>query len=277
MHKASIGSPSRAAFRAFLYLLSIIGTLVVFAVCLPTRLVPRQPLAFLHHRINCRIIGMKVEVRGEMRQEHPTLFVCNHASYFDIPVIGSLIAGCFVAKAEVATWPVMGTLARLQRTVFIERDPRRAAAHRNELVERLEQGDNLILFPEGTSSDGNGVLPFKSSLFAIAQASVEGQPVVVQTVSIAYTKLDGMPMGRYLRPFFAWYGDMDMASHLWQALGLGNPPVVVEFHPPVTSADFGSRQALSEHCQRQAAAGVAAAIADRPLAVGGAVEEGVAA
>ncbi len=277
MRRAFIGSPTRAAFRVILYLLLILGTLMAFVICMPTRAVPRQVLVFLHHRINCRIAGIRVEVRGEMSQAHPTLFVCNHVSYFDIPVIGSLIAGCFVAKEEVATWPVFGILAKLQRTVFIERNARRAAAHRNELQERLERGDNLILFPEGTSSDGSRVLPFKSSLFAIAEAPVAGRPLVVQAVSVAYTKLDGMPMGRYLRPFFAWYGDMDLASHLWQALALGHATVVVEFHPPVTIADFDSRKALSEHCQRQAAGGVAAAISDRPIGIEDLLEEGVAA
>ena len=263
MNRSAIGSPSRAAIRLALYTLWSLTSIAIFLVCRPLAKVQRS-LILWHHGVNCRIAGFRVEVRGAPRQEHPTLFVCNHMSYFDIPVIGALVDGCFVAKAEVKTWPVIGIMAKLQRSVFIERVARRAVEHRNELVERLEGGDNLILFPEGTSSDGNGVLPFKSSLFAIAQSKVAGQPVVVQPVSIAYTKLDGMPLGRYLRPFFAWYGDMDLASHLWQALALGRCTVVVEFHPPVTIDDFGSRKALSEHCQRVATEGVAAAISDRP-------------
>ena len=86
----------------------------------------------------------------------------------------------------------------------------------------------------------------------------------MQPVSIAYTKLDGLPLGRYLRPFFAWYGDMELLSHFWRALGLGPCTVVVEFHPPVTIAEFGSRKALGDYCQGVVAAGVTAAIGDRP-------------
>jgi len=263
MNRSPIGSPTRATIRLTLFIVWTLFSVAIFLICRPLSKVQRA-LILWHHRVTCRICGIRVEVRGEPRREHPTLFVCNHISYFDIPVIGAQVDGCFVAKSEVKTWPVIGIMAKLQRSVFIERVARRAIDHRNELLQRLEDGDNLILFPEGTSSDGNGVLPFKSSLFAIAQSEVAGQPVVIQPVSIAYTKLDGMPLGRYLRPFFAWYGDMDLASHLWQALALGRCTVVVEFHPAVTIADFGSRKALSEHCQRAATEGVAAAISDRP-------------
>ena len=87
--------------------------------------------------------------------------------------------------------------------------------------------------------------------------------MTVQPVSIAYTRLDGLPMGRYLRAFFAWYGDMDMASHLWQAMGLGNLTVVVHFHAPVSWDEFGSRKALTDHCHRMVAGGVAAALSGR--------------
>ena len=263
MQKSPIGSSTRGTVRLTLFVSWTLFSVAIFLICWPLNNVQRALILF-HHRVTCRIAGFRVEVRGALRKEHPTLFVCNHMSYFDIPILGALVDGCFVAKSEVKTWPLISTMAKLQRSVFIERVARRAVDHRNELVERLEGGDNLILFPEGTSSDGNGVLPFKSSLFAIAQTEVAGKPVVVQPVSIAYTKLDGMPLGRYLRPFFAWYGDMDLASHLWQALALGRCTVVVEFHPPVTIADFGSRKALSEHCQRVATEGVAAAISDRP-------------
>jgi len=141
------------------------------------------------------------------------------------------------------------------------------AGQRDALGERLREGDNLVLFPEGTSSDGSRVLPFKSSLLAVAEREINGQPLTVQPVSIAYTRLDGMPMGRYLRPFFAWYGDMDLAGHLWHAVGLGRVTVVVEFHDPVTLEQFGSRKALSDHCYEVVSRGVAAALAGRPQAL----------
>ena len=90
------------------------------------------------------------------------------------------------------------------------------------MTERLAAGDALILFPEGTSSDGNRVLPFKSALFSAAETMQQIEPVAVQPVSIAYTKLDGIPLGRLLRPYFAWYGTTELAPHLWSMIGLGH-------------------------------------------------------
>jgi 1-acyl-sn-glycerol-3-phosphate acyltransferase len=164
------------------------------------------------------------------------LFVANHASYLDITVLGALIRGSFVAKAEIADWPFFGLLAKLQRTVFIERRSAQAAKHRDEIARRLEAGDDLILFPEGTSSDGNRILPFKSALFSVAEREVEGRPLTVQPVSVAYLKLDGLPIGREWRPNVAWYGAMNLLKHAWNLFTLGKLTVEVGFHPPLDMA-----------------------------------------
>jgi 1-acyl-sn-glycerol-3-phosphate acyltransferase len=195
-----------------------------------------------------------------MSPKRPTLFVANHASYTDITILGATIPGSFVAKAEVARWPFFGWLAKLQRTVFVDRKPRTTHAQRDALAERLEAGDDLILFPEGTSNDGLRVLPFKSALFSVAEYRAHGEPLAVQPVTVAYTRLDGMPIGRAWRPLLAWYGGMNLGPHLWTLVGLGIVTVVVEFHPVVTIADFGSRKALSDHCRRVIAQGLATAL-----------------
>jgi lyso-ornithine lipid O-acyltransferase len=192
------------------------------------------------------------------------LFVSNHVSYADITVLGSLIVGSFIAKTEVARWPLFGWLAKLQRTVFVDRRMRSTRLQRDAMTERLAAGDALILFPEGTSGDGNRVLPFKSALFSAAETMQEVVPIAVQPVSIAYTRLDGMPLGRLLRPFFAWYGTAELAPHLWNMLGLGTVEVVVEFHPPTFIADCGSRKALARYCHARIAGGMAAALSGRP-------------
>lgn len=224
----------------------------------------RKRLPIWYHERCCRILGFRVETRGQQSTAQPTLYACNHVSYLDIMVLGSLIEGSFVAKTEVARWPLFGWLARLQGSVFVERRGRKTALHRDEMGQRLDAGDSLILFPEGTSGDGNQILPFKSALFSVAERRPHDQALLVQPVSIAYTRLDGVPMGRYLRPLFAWYGDMDLAPHLWQVSGLGWATVVVEFHPAVTIDKFGSRKLLSEYCQGRVAAGMAAALSGRP-------------
>jgi 1-acyl-sn-glycerol-3-phosphate acyltransferase len=207
-------------------------------------------LPLVYHRLVCRVLGLRVTTRGRVSTAQPTLFVSNHASYIDIEVLGALIAGSFVAKSEVKSWPVFGVLAQLQRTVFVDRRTRSSSARqRDSLTGRLQAGDNLILFPEGTSNDGNRLRPFKSALFSAAEIRIDGAPLVVQPVTVAYVRLNGTPIGRHMRPYFAWYGDMALADHLWHLAGLGQTEILVEFHPPVTVEALGSRKRLAEHCE----------------------------
>jgi 1-acyl-sn-glycerol-3-phosphate acyltransferase len=135
---------------------------------------------------------------------------------------------------------------------------------------RLGKGDNLILFPEGTSSDGNRTLPFKTSLFSVASLRVRDRagaehPLTVQPVSITCVALDGMAMGRFLRPVYAWYGDLPLVPHLWRLLSLGQVTVAVHFHDPVDVVQLGSRKAVAEHCWRVVSDGVSDAVAGRAL------------
>ena len=263
LHELTLGSPYRSAWRLGSYLifaLAITSVQVAF-LALSTRLATMLPI--LYHRVCCRLLDLHIEVRGIVSTAKPTLFVCNHSSYLDISVLGSLVPGSFVAKAEVADWPFFGFLAKLQRTVFVDRQRRTTTRRqRDELARRLDAGDNLILFPEGTSNDGNRTLPFRSALFGVAERKDGSgrtlQPLTIQPVSLAYVRLNGMPIGRSLRPYVAWYGDMDLFGHLWRLAGLGRITVTVEFHPPVTLDQFASRKALCEHCHRMVAEGVAA-------------------
>lgn len=231
-------SPSRAIFRAAIYGLWTSLVLPVQFVAVPLRLRLANHLPKLYHRVCCRLLGIQVTVLGQPCGDHPVLFVANHASYLDIAVLGSQIAGSFVAKAEIARWPFFGMLARLQRTVFIDRRGARAADHRDDIGARLAAGDDLILFPEGTSSDGNRVLPFKTALFSVAEQRVAGRPIVIQPVSVAYTHLDGLPMGREWRPHVAWYGDMPMGHHIRNLVSLGKIRVEVAFHPAFSINDL---------------------------------------
>ena len=246
--------------RIAAYLALTLPLMIVQAVLLAmnSRLSRRLPVAY--HRLCCRILGITLEMHGSQSTYRPTLFVANHSSYLDITVLAATVEGGFVSKAEVARWPIFGWLARLQRSVFVERANRAGAARqRDEIRQRLDDGDNLILFPEGTSSDGIHLLPFKSALFSAA----EDERVLVQPISVVYQRLDGIPLGRFHRAFFAWYGDMTMGPHLWKALGMGQLTVVMLFHAPVRLKDFGSRKALAEHCREAIAQGLAAALAGR--------------
>ena len=236
-------------------------------LCMPMQLVGlavspalarRWPVIF--HRACLRILGVVVEMRGSMIARGPVLFVANHQSYLDILVLGSLVPGSFVSKADVRDWPFFGLLAKLQRSVFVERRRHQAKENRHEIEGRLAQGDSLILFPEGTSSDGNRVLGFKSALLSVAERAKDSAALPIQPVSVAYVSVNGLPIGRTWRPYVAWYGDMDLARHLWAFARLGSLRVVVEFHPPVSLLASGSRKALAITCQQRVAAGLAKAL-----------------
>ena len=259
-----IGSPLRGAFRLITYLLLTLLLLPfhLLALAIGARPVVRW-LPVAYHRMVCVILGIKVKVNGQRSTVMPTLFVCNHVSYLDIEVLGGRIPGCFVAKAEVATWPFFSTLAKAQRTIFVDRRSAKTNNSRDEMLRRLDTGDNLMLFPEGTSSDGTRVLPFRSALFATAQLRRNDRPILVQPVSISYTRLDGIPLGRYWRPLFAWFGDLDLVPHLWQMVCLGETEAVVTFFPPVDIDRLGDRKKLAEYCFRQVWAGVQAANSGR--------------
>lgn len=224
----------------------------------------------LWNRLTCDLLSIDVSRTGAAAEDGPVLYICNHSSYLDVPVLGSLLDARFVAKAEVAQWPVIGTLSANQGTIFVERRVQGARQQPDELRQALRGGANLVLFPEGTSSDGNRVLPFKSALFAAADAVVDGVEVRVQPVTIAYSRHRGVPMGRRLRPYFAWYGDMTLVDHLWTFLGLGGVGVDVVFHEPVRLSQFASRKELARYCQAHVARGLSEAlsgrIAARPVA-----------
>lgn len=218
-----------------------------------------------------KIVGLRVVVRGLQNAERPHLVISNHISYFDIVGLGSLVAGDFVAKADIAKWPIFGVMAKAGRSVFIERRPSATTGARDQIQDRLDAGDTLIMFPESTSGDGNYVKPFKSALFTVATRQVtdslgRSRSIAVQPVSLAYTRLNGLPLGVGWRPYVAWYGDMELGPHLWHAAKLGTLTVEVTFHPPVTLADFPNRKALAAHCDHVVRTEMACLLSGRSVA-----------
>jgi lyso-ornithine lipid O-acyltransferase len=255
--------------RIALYLGLTVPLMPVQAVAVLFDLRIARTLPRWYHRLACRVLGIRLVIEGKPVEASPALYVANHTSYLDIEILGAALEASFISRADVATWPWFGWLAKLQRTVFIHRNRGEAMDHKNAIVRRFDRGDRLILFPEGTSSDGNHVLPFKSSLFSVAAYRRDGVPVTVQPLAVAYTRLDGMPLGRGFRPFFAWYGDMDLAPHLWTLLGLGVLSIELTFFPPVTIDEFASRKELAHYCYRMIGEGVSASLSGRrPLAPG---------
>jgi 1-acyl-sn-glycerol-3-phosphate acyltransferase len=258
-----MGSTPLRLWRLSLFLVWTLALMPIQAFGLLLRLGWTEKFPRFYHRSCCRILGLRVRRLGEPTEKRPVLFACNHISYLDITALGSVIAGSFVAKAEVSRWPLFGWLARMQRCVFVDRRVGSTARQRDALARRLAENGAVMLFPEGTSHDGNRLLPFKSALFAAAMPQPGAPPITVQPVSVAYTRLDGTPIGRGLRPLFAWYGDMTMPGHLWRLIGLGLIEIVIEFHPPTTFAECGSRKALAAYCEAQCSFGLSAALTGR--------------
>jgi len=249
----------------------IIGFLVFTVLCMPVQWLLLKTGAgaarrFPHwyHRRVAALFGLRIRVVGQPVTGEGVLIVANHTSWADIVIFSAVMPISFVAKAEIARWPFFGTLARLQRTVFVERTRRSATGEMRDMIRRrILAGDALVLFPEGTSYDGNHVLPFKSALLGAAEARLaSGAYVKVQPVSAAYTGLHGLPMGRENRPLFAWYGDMEMVPHLWEALMAGPADVVVQFHEPL-SLDGMDRKALAAQAENQVRTGLSNALAGR--------------
>jgi 1-acyl-sn-glycerol-3-phosphate acyltransferase len=205
-------------------------------------------VAQLWQRFVCFMIGVRVTVCGRPAADRPLLLLANHTSWLDIPVLASVAPVSFVAKQEIANWPVIGFLARAQRSVFIDRDRRNSVgAQAAEMAGRLSRGDAIVLFAEGTSSDGNHVLPFRSALVGAAQrAMATNGSATVQPVAIAYQRMHGLPLGRQHRPLVAWYGAADLFPHLKRVLSEGGIDVRVVFGPPYRLTAGDDRKALTQ-------------------------------
>lgn len=256
----------RASAILFLFLSLTLPLMPVQALFIAARSSLRRYLPCWYHRLVCWLMGVRVHVSGEPPAGAPVLLVSNHISWLDIPVLSSVTPLSFIAKQEVSTWPFVSALAKLQRSVFVDRTRRTAVkAATGTVIERLDQGERVVLFAEGTSSDGNQVLPFKSSLFAAVEPNARnGDGHVLQTVAIVYTRVHGLPMNRQQRPAVAWYGDMDMLSHAWGVLKGGPLDVHVRFGAPVSMDAVGDRKKLAEYAHRMVRGDFSRLITARP-------------
>jgi 1-acyl-sn-glycerol-3-phosphate acyltransferase len=206
----------------------------------------RRPLTLYYCRMLCTLLRVRVRVIGNRAQHRPTLILCNHVSWLDIVVISSICPIAFVAKREVASWPLVGITARLMGTVFVDRTRRHETVEVNAAIaRRLGEGDPVVLFAEGTSSDGNRVLEFRSALVGAVAQLDPAHTVMLQPASIGYTRVQGIPMGRRHRPLVAWYGDLDFTPHFKEFIRRGDVDVTVSFGAPVPFDSDADRKAVA--------------------------------
>jgi lyso-ornithine lipid O-acyltransferase len=256
-------------------LVSLGATVIVTLVLLPFQWLAvrkgwplRWRIPTLFSGIVCRLLGVHVTMTGCPADTRPLLIVANHISWLDIVVISAVTPVVFVAKREVAGWPVVGLLARLQRTVFVDRTrPHRTHHVNGEIARRLTEGDPVVLFGEGTSSDGNRVLTFRSALIGSARAALADARnikfVWVQPLSIAYTRMLGVPLGRRSRSDVAWYGEAPLWPHLWRVLTRGAIDVVVNWGEPIAYDASSDRKIVARRLETEVRTMTVAALRGR--------------
>jgi 1-acyl-sn-glycerol-3-phosphate acyltransferase len=240
----------RLAFIGAAFVSVTTALLPLQALAVACRMPLRRAIPRLYHRFVCRLIGLRIHVTGARVPQHPLLIVANHSSWLDICIIASVAPVIFITKREVADWPLIGLLARLQRSVFVDRKRRQKTGEvTSQIAQRLVDGDPVVLFAEGTSSDGNRVLPFRSALIGAARDALTGTDVAhvfVQPLSIAYVGHYGLPLGRQDRHGVAWYGGADLLPHLKNILRRGEIDVTLTWGEPVLYDHHSDRKQIAK-------------------------------
>lgn len=247
--------------RIRLYLVIFILGIITFVLIPVQWIVVKFNLAFagkipmLWHKIATKLVGVRIRVTGNIPEKRPMMIVSNHISWMDIPVLGSIMELSFIAKSEVNEMSGANLLSRLQRTIYVVRDEKRKAGEQAQnITQRMLDGDAVVLFGEGTTHDGNRIGQFKSALLGAAQFAVKDdavESVLIQPVSIVYTKLHGMPMGRYTRAKAAWYGDMTIGPHALNIMLQGAWDVEVIFGDPIVFDENSNRRHVTKEIQSQ--------------------------
>jgi 1-acyl-sn-glycerol-3-phosphate acyltransferase len=213
----------------------------------------RLPLLFC--RVACGLFGIRPRFRGRLAGPSPRMIVPNHVSWTDVLVLGSWQAPLrFVAKSEVAGWPVFGAIARLTGTIFVERQRHRSILRVNAaLAERLRAGEDVVIFAEATTTDGNRLKPFNAPHFAAAKEFLRACPEVshvdIAPVGITYSRRHGLPLGRLGRAQVAWYGDTELIPHLWDLITRRGVDCDVVYGAPFPFARTSDRKAVARQAE----------------------------
>ena len=241
----------------------VLGTLVLVLVHTVWYILTRRlDVTMLFHKWCCVVFNIKIKVVGETahRKNHPVIYLCNHISYLDVLVLGSMLDGCFVAKSEVASWPGFGFLAKLQKTIFIVRERSALKQSRKSIADAMGKDHDIILFPEGTSTDGWDVMQFKAGLLGIFFPDEKGaggefdviDNALIQPVAIKHAKTNGIEVTKDhqdLRDSYAWYADMELVPHLWVLAQTTSTEAEVHMLPTLSPNDFTHRFDIANAAQ----------------------------
>jgi 1-acyl-sn-glycerol-3-phosphate acyltransferase len=235
------GSHVLALIRAILFVLltcvlvpiQLVWMVLFSLIRLPKR---QSPIVRLWYRLVLKLMCAEVTVVNKSKlRRGQKIFLGNHISYVDILCLGAAFDCFFVAKIDVAGWPVFGFLSKIGGTIFISRARAAVKKQVNVMRRHIQAGQSLFLFPEGTSTNGFEVLPFKSSLLHVMEMP---QPPVAQPVTIQYTHLNGRRIDTSVKmDKLAWYGDMTLAPHLWSLFGQKSFKAKITLHQALSLSE----------------------------------------
>lgn len=246
--------------RAFFLLTALCG---FYCIGVPLQYLARRRRWVLARKIPvffartiCALLGLRVHFEGDDVRRKPRMIVANHVSWSDILAFASRETPCFVAKSEVADWPLLGAFAKVQDTIFVSRATRAEVPRVNAaMAQKMVAGEIVLLFGEGTSSDGAGVLSFKPSHFAAARDVLRLFPdvaeVTIQPAAIIYTHSHGRPLDADGRRALAWFGDADLASHIWLLLKSAPVDCVIHFGAPISFDAQSDRKVVASETEKE--------------------------
>ena len=224
-----------------------------------------EHMLLLCHRGMLFIAGIKLHVRGEVSDKRPLLMVSNHISYLDVILLGSQTRVRFTPKSDIAKWPVIGNICRLCDAVFIDRSASRISSMTGNLHKALMEGKVISLFPEATTGDGIHMIAFKSGFFSLAEGDFGEEGLTIQPVALTYTRIRKLPIDRTQWPDIAWYGDMELLSHVYHLFSLSPVEAELVFLPPIHVTKTDTRKELAAECQRRIEGAIEEIRARKPL------------
>lgn len=261
----------RSLFFIFIFVPALIVIIPVQALIVALKLPFWSVVPQIFHKIGCAFLGMRVTVIGAPATGRPTLLVSNHISWTDIVAIGSVAPVTFVAKQEIAKWPFVSMMAKLQRTIFVDRTRRSGTGRTAEAMgKHMADGNAVVLFAEGQSDIGTHVLPFRSALLGAAQHAMEAAgatEVNIQPLTIAYTKLEGLPISRNERTLVAWIKSKSVKQNILEILGGPIKDVTVAFGTPQVLAHGADRKVVTKAAEKEVRAMLVALNRNLPLPV----------
>lgn len=241
---------SRAICRVLILIFSALffaPILLILSIFFPPLFSPFRRFFF---KFLLKMAGIKLEIQGQLKKGKKVVYVANHISYMDVLALGAKIPGSFVAKNEVGKWPLINFVSVATRTLLIARITKFPFSELCSFKRKIYRGENVIFFPEGTTSEGSSILKFKSSLFRIAEEANENNIINIQPISLAYTKINGERTNYNTRKKLAWYGDAEFVPHLWEMFKTPRMTISLFFHPALTYRKPASRKLVTQEVRR---------------------------